>query len=70
MKKSQLKEIKNLEIEKLKTKIKKVREELATLMVDREPKGKRGVFEKRKELAWMLTILRQKELIEELRKEA
>lgn len=69
MKKSNLAEIKILEGVALLTKIKKAKVELANLIFEKNMKklkDLKSVFKKRKEIALMLTIFRQKELLKKL----
>jgi ribosomal protein L29 len=66
MKKDALKEIKTIEIKELVGRVTKAKQELAGLVLDQNQRklaDVRTVFKKRKELAQMLTILRQKELL-------
>lgn len=72
MKKNELKEIKGLELKELAVRMKKAKDELAELVMDKNMKklkDVKAVFKKRKELAKMLTILRQRKLLDELQKE-
>lgn len=69
MKKSNLAEIKILEGVTLFAKIKKAKAELADLVLEKNMKklkALKAVFKKRKEIALMLTIFRQKELLKKL----
>lgn len=69
MKKSNLQEIKVLEEVALIGRIKKARTELADLVMEKNMKklkDVKAVFKKRKEIAQMLTIARQKKLLKEL----
>lgn len=66
MKKAQLKEIKSLEIKGLAGKVEKARQELVSLKLDQKQKDKKAFFKKRKDIAQMLTILRQKQMLLEL----
>ena len=71
MKKTQLKEIKNLEIKALRIKIKEAKNTLTGIVMEKSEgtKGSKDVkafFKKRKDIAQMLTILRQKEMIDEI----
>lgn len=69
MKKNALNEIKKLEIAALKTRIKDAKKELLDLKFDQnleKLKDKKKVYKKRKDVAQMLTILRQKEMLGEL----
>lgn len=72
MKKNQLKEIKALEIGALKQNVKEARQELADLIMDKNMKklkDVKSVFKKRKDIAKLLTIMRQKQLMDELGRE-
>lgn len=69
MKKNNLTEIKILEGVTLLAKIKKAKAELADLVLEKNMKklkDLKSVFKKRKEIALMLTIFRQKELLKKL----
>lgn len=69
MKKNALNEIKKLEIAVLRTRIKDAKKELLDLKFDQnleKLKDKRQVYKKRKDVAQMMTILRQKEMLGEL----
>ncbi|TSC66742.1 MAG: hypothetical protein CEO21_47 [Microgenomates group bacterium Gr01-1014_80] len=71
MKKTQLKEIKGLEIKDLLAKVKKAKEDLAEAFMARSEGAKgskdvKAIFKKRKDLARMMTILRQKKMLVEL----
>lgn len=69
MKKNALGEIKNLEIGILLKRIKSARKELADLILDKNMKKLKDlklVSKKRKDLAQMMTILRQKQLLKGL----
>lgn len=69
MKKSELTQIKGLDPKELKNKAKSLRDEVASLLIDKNTnklKDKKVIFKKRKDLAKVLTLLRQKELIIEL----
>lgn len=75
MKRTDLKEIKNLEIKDLIVKLKGAKNDLAGIVIEKSQsvKGSKDVkkfFKKRKDIAQMLTILRQKEMLEQLKKEA
>ncbi|TSC64723.1 MAG: Uncharacterized protein G01um101493_41 [Microgenomates group bacterium Gr01-1014_93] len=70
MKKSEIKEIKNLEIKELLARVKKVRGELIDFSMDKNMKKSKDLkfyFKKRKEMARILTFMRQKELLEQLK---
>lgn len=71
MKKTNLKEIKGLEIKDLRLKVKNAGSELAGLFLEKAQPAKgskdvKQIFKKRKNIAQMLTILRQKEMLREL----
>lgn len=73
MKKSELSQIKGLSIKELVDKIKSLRKEIAEAIMDRNMKKLKDtklVFKKRKELARVLTVLRQKQLLEKLESKA
>ncbi len=72
MKRNELKEIKGLEIKVINVRVKKAKDELADLIMDKNMKKLKdikAVDKKRKDIAQILTILRQKQLLEKLRKE-
>lgn len=74
MKRTDLKEIKGLEIKDLREKIEKAKADLAGLVLEKAQSAKgskdvKQVFKKRKDIAQMLTILRQKKLLRSLSKE-
>lgn len=69
MKKNELVQIKGLNIKELKDKVKSQREAVANLTLDKNRsklKDTKAVFKKRKDLAQVLTVLRQKEMLEQL----
>ncbi len=69
MKKNDLTDIKALEIKTLRDRAKKVKSEIADLILDKNMsklKDLKSISKKRKDLAQVLTVLRQKELLEEL----
>ncbi len=69
MKKNALNEIKKAEIKALREKIQEAKKELREFKFDLnlgKLKDKRKVYKKRKDIAQMMTILRQKEMLEEL----
>ncbi len=69
MKKNELNEIKKTEIKALSEKIKQAKKDLLDLKFDQnlgKLKDKKGVSKKRKNIAQMMTILRQKEMLGEL----
>lgn len=74
MKKADLKGIKNLEIKDLVKKIKETKTDLGGLVMAKSEPGKgskdvKAVYKKKKDIAQMMTILRQKEMLVELEKE-
>lgn len=69
MKKKDLAQIKELDQKGLSVKAKSIREEIANLTMDKNMKKLKDVkslSKKRKDLAQVLTILRQKEMLKEL----
>lgn len=69
MKKNELVKIKRLDLKELKAKQKSFKDEIANLVMDKNMKklkDLRGISKKRKDLAQVLTILRQKQLLAEL----
>lgn len=69
MKKNDLAEIKKLDIKSLSERAKKAREELMNLRLEKVAKkltNLRAIKSKGKDLAQILTVLRQKQLLEEL----
>lgn len=69
MKKNELVIIKGLTLKELKVKVKTLKKEIADLTLDKnmkKPKDLKSISKKRKELAQVLTIVRQKELLVEL----
>lgn len=73
MKKTALKEIKGLENKELNKRIKEAKKELAGMVIEGDSRNSakgakdiKRVFKKRKDIAQMLTILRQKELLLEV----
>ncbi len=69
MKRNDLVQIKGLDIKELKGKIKTLREEIAKLVLDKNMKklkDLKSVFKKRKDLAQVLTVVRQKTILAEL----
>lgn len=72
MKKDALKEIKGLDTKTLDAKVKALKKELADVILDASDKAKQTkdikvFYKKRKDLAQVLTILRQKQLLEALK---
>lgn len=66
MKRNDLTQIKGLDLKELLVKAKSVREEIANLLLDKNMKKLKDIkmiSKKRKDLAQILTIMRQKELI-------
>ncbi len=71
MKRNDLKEIKTLEINDLRLKIKEAKNKLAEIIMEKSEstKGAKNVkvfFIKRKDIAQMMTVLKQKEMLVEL----
>ncbi|MBI4036416.1 50S ribosomal protein L29 [Candidatus Daviesbacteria bacterium] len=69
MKKQQLKEIKTAAVAELKSKLRLYQKELASLVLDKNSKKLKdikAVYKKRKDIAQVLTILRQKELLKKM----
>lgn len=69
MKKNELVQIKNLDIKELKSKAKTLQGEIAELVMDKNMKkikDLKQVSKKKKDLAQVLTVLRQKQLLAEL----
>jgi len=72
VKRTEFKELKNLSVDDLAKKIIEVKKELADLVMDRHTSNGKGsgnlrvVFMKRKDVARMLTIVRQKQLLGEV----
>lgn len=69
MKRKERTQIKGLTIKELLDKAQSIKKEVANLVIDlnmKKLKDTRAVFKKRKDLAQILTILRQKQLLEEL----
>lgn len=67
MKKTELTQVKVLSIKELAQKSKQLRKEIADLVIDnnmKKLKDIKAVFKKKKDLAQVLTILRQKQLLE------
>lgn len=72
MKKNELNLIKGQSIKELADKAKGLRKEIAGLLIDlnmKKLKDTKSVFKKRKDLAQVLTILRQKQTLEQLESE-
>lgn len=69
MKKNDLTKIKNLDIKELKEKVIAIKKEIADLVLDKNMKklkDVKSVSKKKKDLAQVLTIIRQKEMLGEL----
>lgn len=69
MKKQELVQIKALDVKELKEKVKTFRKEIADLVLDKNMnklKDLKMIYKKRKDLAQILTIMRQKQLLAEL----
>ena len=69
MKKNEFVQIKGLDLKELKAKAKALREEIANLTLDKNMKKLKDlkmILKKKKELAQVLTVIRQKELLQEL----
>lgn len=69
MKRTELTQIKGLTIQELIDKTKSIKRGIGDLVIDlnmKKLKDTRAVFKKRKDLAQVLTVLRQKQLLEEL----
>lgn len=69
MKKNDLTQIKGLDLKELSIKAKALKDEIANLIMDKSMKKLKGIkmiSKKRKDLAQILTIFRQKQMLEEL----
>lgn len=69
MKKNEFNQIKQLDLKELMVKVKVLKDEIATLTLDKNMKKLKDlkmIFKKRKNLAKILTVLRQKELVKQL----
>ncbi len=69
MKKNDFVQIKGLDIKELRGKVKVIKDELANLTIDKNMKKTKDlkiISKKRKDLAQILTVIRQKELLGEL----
>lgn len=69
MKKNDFVQIKGLDPKELNLKVKVIRMEIANLVMDKNMKKMKDlktIFKKRKDLARVLTVLKQKQLLEEL----
>ena len=66
MKKNEFNEIKNLDIKALTARVKTIRAEIADIVMDKHMntlKNSKQIRHKRKDLAQLLTVVRQKEMI-------
>lgn len=73
MKKNDLAQMRGLDIKELSIKIKAIRAEIADLTLDKNMKklkDLKSISKKRKDLAQILTILRQKEILSQLETKA
>ena len=71
MKKNDFKEIKGLDIKELTEKVKVIKKEIADLILDKNMKklkDLKSISKKRKNLAQILTVMKQKELLLDLEK--
>lgn len=71
MKRNDFAEIKNMDVKSLLTKAKGLKEEIVSLTMDKNMKklkDTKAIFKKKKDLAQVLTIARQKELLAQLEK--
>lgn len=69
MKKNELTQLKGLDLNQLHLKAKSIKDEIANLVMDKNMKKLKDlkiIFKKRKDLAQVLTIMRQKQILEEL----
>lgn len=69
MKKNDLAEIKGLDIKAIMARVKKVRDEITESVMDKKMgkmKDLKTIYKKKKDVAQMLTVIRQKELLEQL----
>lgn len=69
MKRNDFQEIKGLSIKAITEKIKAAKKEIADLVIDKNMsklKDLKSISKKRKDVAQMMTVLRQKELLEQL----
>lgn len=67
MKKTQFAEIKNLAIKSLYIKANEMRKDMSNLKLKKDAKDIKSIFLKRRDLAKVLTVLRQKQLMESLK---
>jgi ribosomal protein L29 len=73
MKKNDFNEVKNLDIKALTARVKTLRAEIADIVMDKHMntlKNSKQIRHKRKDLSQLLTVVRQKEMIETLEKGA
>ena len=73
MKKQEFAQIKRLDLKELKSKVKTLQDEIASLVLDKNMKKLKDlkmVSKKRKERAQILTLIKQKELLQELESSA
>ena len=72
MKKSEFVQIKGFDLKELRIKAKALKEEIANLVLDKNMKklkDKKMIMKKKKELAQILTVIKQKELLAKLESE-
>ncbi len=69
MKNTEINEVKNLDVKTIISKVADLRKKLAKLQLGKDEKDVKAVSRKRKDLARFLTILQQKKLLEELKKQ-
>jgi len=73
MKKTEMTEIKKLDIKELRERAKRLEKEIADLTLDKNMKKMKDtkmIHKKKKDLAQVFTVLRQKELLEKLEEKA
>lgn len=70
MKRAELAEIKNLGVKVILAKATDIKGNLIKLQLAKDVKNPKEKAQKRRDLAQLLTILRQKELVEQLKQEA
>ena len=69
MKKKDFVQIKGLDLEQLRTKLGSLRKEVANLVLDKNMKKLKDlkmIFKKKKEIAQIITLMKQRELLENL----
>ena len=69
MKKNDFVQIKGLDLEQLRTKLGSLRKEVANLVLDKNMKKLKDlkmIFKKKKEIAQIITLMKQRELLENL----